>query len=189
MSHNSGQSVNGYRNGHPFSLSPPPRRPRHHDGERVVEKSSSNIVYPTLTQSNYTKWSLVMMVNLQAAGLWDVIESDAGDYREDQSALAALLSAVPQEMQVGLTVKSTAHEAWEAIWKVRLDANRVREANADWLWREFSDLAFKPGEIVEDFSLRLTTVASQLRCSVMRSATRRWSRSSYTSSPITSSRW
>jgi hypothetical protein len=38
--------------------------------ERVIEKSSSaGIVYPTLTRMNYTEWSLVMQVNLQAARL------------------------------------------------------------------------------------------------------------------------
>jgi hypothetical protein len=36
-----------------------------------------------------------MMVNLQAAGHWDVIESGVSDYCEDQSALAALLRAMP----------------------------------------------------------------------------------------------
>jgi hypothetical protein len=36
-----------------------------------------------LTRSNYTEWSLVMMVNLQMTRLWDVVESDIGDYRED----------------------------------------------------------------------------------------------------------
>jgi hypothetical protein len=95
MSQHSGQCLNGDRNGRPFSLSPPPRRLRHRGGEHVVEKTSSNIVYPALTRSNYTKWSLVLMVNLQAAGLWDVIESGAGDYREDRSALAAILRAMP----------------------------------------------------------------------------------------------
>jgi hypothetical protein len=66
-------------------------------------------------------------------------------------------------MQAGLAVKATTHEAWEAIQKVHLGADRVREANAEWLRREFSDLAFRPGETMEDFSLWLTTVASQLR--------------------------
>jgi hypothetical protein len=70
---------------------------------------------------------------------------------------------VPQEMQAGLTVKSTAHEAWQAIRKVRLGADCVKEANAEQLRREFDDLIFTPGETVEDFSLRLTIVASQLR--------------------------
>jgi hypothetical protein len=41
--------------------------------ERVIEKSSLSIVYPTLTRTNYTEWSLVIKVNLQAEGLWDVI--------------------------------------------------------------------------------------------------------------------
>jgi hypothetical protein len=103
-----------------------------------------------------------MMVNLQAAELRDVIESDAGDYREDQSALAALLRIIPQEMQAGRAVKDTAHNAWEAIQRVRLGMDRVKDSNAEQLRWEFSDLAFKPGETVEDFSL-WATVASQLR--------------------------
>jgi hypothetical protein len=64
MSHGSAR-----RNGHRLSLSPSARRPRR-GGERVIEKSSSaGIIYPTLTRTNYTEWSLVMKVNLQAAGL------------------------------------------------------------------------------------------------------------------------
>jgi hypothetical protein len=71
MSWQSGQYMNGDHNGRPFSMSPPPCRPHHyspeHIVERVIEKSSSNVVYPTLTRTNCTEWSLVMMVNLQAA--------------------------------------------------------------------------------------------------------------------------
>jgi hypothetical protein len=35
---------------------------------------------------------------LQAIELWDVIESRAGDYHDDWTALAAILSVVPLEM-------------------------------------------------------------------------------------------
>jgi hypothetical protein len=56
-------------------------------------------------RTNYTEWSLVMKVNLQAAGHWDVIESGNGDYRDDRTALATILRAVPLEMQAGLAVK------------------------------------------------------------------------------------
>jgi hypothetical protein len=52
-----------------------------------------------------------MKVNLQAAGLWDVIESGDGDYCDDRTALTSILCAVPLEMQAGLAVKSTATEA------------------------------------------------------------------------------
>jgi hypothetical protein len=37
--------------------------------ERVIEKSVMGITYPVLTRTNYSEWSLVMRVNLQAAGL------------------------------------------------------------------------------------------------------------------------
>jgi hypothetical protein len=46
---------------------------------------------------------------------------------------------------------------------MRLGADWVKEANAERLRREFTDLSFKSGESVEDFSLRLNTVVSQLR--------------------------
>jgi hypothetical protein len=52
-----------------------------------------------------------MRMNLQVAGLWDAIEYRIGDYREDHSALTALLQAVPEEMQAGLTCKETAADA------------------------------------------------------------------------------
>jgi hypothetical protein len=70
---------------------------------------------------------------------------------------------MPQEMQAGLAIKPSVQEAWKAIRKIWLSADRVKEANVEQLRREFRDLAFKPDESVEDFSLRLSTVVSQLR--------------------------
>jgi hypothetical protein len=169
MSRHSGRSQNDDRHDRPFSLSPPPRQPHHHGGdrnivtERVVEKSSSSLVFPTLTRTNYTEWSLVMKVNLQAAGLREVIHSGDGDYREDRSALIVLLRAVSSEMQAGLAVKATAREAWEAIRTVRVGVDHVKEVNAERLHREFDDISFKLDESIEDFSLRLNSVASELR--------------------------
>jgi hypothetical protein len=83
--------------------------------ERVIKKSTVVIMYPGLTRTNYSELALVMRVNLQAAGLWDIIGKGTGDYQEDRNALAALLRAVPQEMQGGLVVKESVKEAWEAI--------------------------------------------------------------------------
>ncbi|WVZ83580.1 hypothetical protein U9M48_030712 [Paspalum notatum var. saurae] len=131
--------------------------------ERVVEKATAVVTYPMLTRTNYTKWSLVMRVNLQMVGLWEVINTGEGEYRDNRNALAALLRAVPQEMQVGLPVKKTTKEAWEAIKAVRVGVERVKEANTEKLRKEFNELRFKAGEGVEDFSLRLNTLANQLR--------------------------
>jgi hypothetical protein len=101
------------------SPSPIPRR-SHHSGhevviECVVKKSTTAIVYPVLTCMNYSEWALVMCVNLQVAGLWDVINKGGNDYRLDRNVLTALLRTVLQEMQAGLTVKDSAKEAWDSI--------------------------------------------------------------------------
>jgi hypothetical protein len=109
---------------------------------------------------NYTEWSLVMKVNLQAVGLWDVIEPGDDDYRDDRITLAAILCVVPSEMQAGLAVKPTMSMTWEVIRKVHVGTDRVKDANVE---REFADIKFKPGEIVEDFLMCLNTVASQLQ--------------------------
>jgi hypothetical protein len=83
-------------------------------------------------------------------------------YRDDRHALAALLRVVPAEMQAGLANKETAREAWESIRRIHIGADRVKEANVERLRQEFAEMRFKPGECVEDFSLRITALANQL---------------------------
>jgi hypothetical protein len=52
-------------------------------------------------RTNYTEWSLVMKVNLQVAGLWDVIDSHAGEYHEDRSRHPSLSCACGDASRVG----------------------------------------------------------------------------------------
>jgi hypothetical protein len=94
------------------------------------------IVYLTLTHSNYSKWLLVMQANLQATRLWDATELGTDDYRKDRSALATLLRAVREEMEVGLS----AADAWVAIQAVQMGGDRIKEATTDKLYRDFGDL-------------------------------------------------
>lgn len=131
--------------------------------ERIIERSSTAATYPMLSKTNYAEWSLVMQVNLQAQGLWEAMEPGTDNFRDDRNALAALLRAVPPEMQAGLARKASAAEAWDSIKSVRVGAERVKEANADRLRREFTGLSFRPGESVEDFAGRASTLANQLR--------------------------
>jgi uncharacterized membrane protein YgcG len=76
---------------------------------------------------------------------------------------AALLRVVPLEMLAGLAVKETMKEAWEAIRSIRVDADKVKEANAEKLQWEFDDIAFKSGECVEEFAMQISSLANQLR--------------------------
>jgi hypothetical protein len=146
-------------------LSPVLRMSRHSGREvvieRVVEKASASIIYHILTRTNYSEWAMVMRVNLQVAGLWDAINKGSRDYRDDQNALAALLWAVPPEMQAGLAVKETAKEVWETIGSIQVSADKVKETNTEKLQWEFDDITFKSGECVEVFAMRI--FANQLK--------------------------
>jgi hypothetical protein len=146
----------------------PVLRRSHHIGrevviERVVEKASVSIIYLVLTRMNYSEWSPVMRVNLQAMGLWDVIHKGASDYRDDQNALVALLCAVPAEMQAGLAVKETVKDVWEAIGSIRVGINKVKVANMERLRHVFDDISFKSGEWVDEFAMHISSLANQLR--------------------------
>jgi hypothetical protein len=105
---------------------------------------------------------MVMRVQLQAARLWDVIEYGADDEQDDRAALAALLRAVPPELVRTLAMKDCAKTAWETIKTMRLGCERVREAKAQTRRREFEELRFKPGESIEEFSIRLTAIVNDL---------------------------
>jgi hypothetical protein len=61
-------------------------------------KELSGAKYSTLTRSNYTHWSLVMKVMLQARNLWDAIEYGDCDFQEDCMAREVLILSVPPEM-------------------------------------------------------------------------------------------
>ena len=105
-----------------------------------------------------------MRINLKAQGLWEAMTGMGvpGD-REDMAALSALLRAVPLEMIPVLAVKETAQEAWEAVKMMRMGVSRVREATAQRLRREFEQIAFKEGETLDAFGLRITALVNNLR--------------------------
>ncbi|KAK2630796.1 hypothetical protein QOZ80_UnG0725510 [Eleusine coracana subsp. coracana] len=78
-------------------------------------------------------------------------------------ALDALCSAVLAEMVPGIADKETAKEAWQAIKTLRVGDDRVRKSSAQTLRQQFDSTSFKDGESVEDFSLRLSSMAATLK--------------------------
>jgi hypothetical protein len=84
-------------------------------------------------------------VNMQAQGLWHVVEPEEEDvieYREDRFALAAILRVVPPEMLASLATKRTTQSSWEVIKSRLVGVQRVQEANAEQLRKEFVEICF-----------------------------------------------
>jgi hypothetical protein len=61
-------------------------------------------------------------------------------------------------MQFSLSKKRTVKEAWDAIAAARIGSDRARKTTLQALRKEWENLAFKPGEDVDDFALRLNTL-------------------------------
>ncbi|WVZ92074.1 hypothetical protein U9M48_038168 [Paspalum notatum var. saurae] len=125
--------------------------------------TSGAVELPMLTRTNYHKWSLVMKVSLEALGLWKAVESEKVERQDDRMALAAVLRGVPSELKATLAVKNTAKEAWEAVKKMRVGEDRVKNANRQRLLKEFKNLKWKDGESTDDFAVRVNTIVCGLR--------------------------
>ncbi|XP_071683556.1 uncharacterized protein [Lolium perenne] len=65
-------------------------------------------------------------------------------------------------MQFSLSNKRTAKEAWDAIAAARIGSDRARKSTLQALRKEWENLAFKPGEDVDDFALRLNTLLQKM---------------------------
>lgn len=82
---------------------------------------------------------------------------------QDRQAISALLRSVPKEMWQSLGRKNTVNEAWEAVKTMRIGADRVKEVNAERLLEEFKNIAFKEGEPIDEFGMRITNLVGNLK--------------------------
>jgi hypothetical protein len=64
--------------------------------------------------------------------------------------LEAILQVVPPEMMAGLAVKRTVKDAWEAIWAMCVNLDRVRKDKVQQLKKEFEMISFRDGKSVDD---------------------------------------
>lgn len=133
----------------------------------MAEKGGSVFVtYPMLTKSNYSIWAIKMKALMRAQGVWDAVESTVSgkvDDMMDQKALTAIYQSIPDDVFAFIAEKTTSHEAWEAIKTNRLGDDRIKEARLQTLKSEFERLKMKDTETIDDFALRMTTIANGIR--------------------------
>ena len=128
--------------------------------QRVIRESGGS--WPMLTRTNYADWALLMQVMLEARQLWVAVKDGTPERETDRAAMEYLLRSVPPEMISTLAVKPTAKEAWEALEKMRLGVTRVRDARATALKKQLEAIKFNDSEDLDDFSMRLSSLVSQL---------------------------
>jgi hypothetical protein len=153
--------VDGWVDGDRGSPSPD-RYHGHHGIQAIVRDVGPAGGWPTLTKTNYVEWAAVMSVRLQVRHMWEAVRYGDVDYYEDRRVLDALIAAVSFKMQFSLFKKRTAKEAWDAIAAARIGSDRARKTTLQALHKEWENLAFKSGEDVDDFALRLNTLQQKM---------------------------
>lgn len=124
-----------------------------------------SLMWPMLTRSNYAEWAMMMKCNFEAMEIWGVIDPGGKGVKrsQDRQAMGALLRSVPKEMWTTLGAKATVKEAWDSVKSMRQGADRVKESHAQRLQQEFENIRFKEGEGVDDFGLRINSLAENMR--------------------------
>jgi hypothetical protein len=110
---------------------------------------------------------MLLQCNFETLEIWETIDPGGEGVKRsrDRQAMAGILRSVPQEMWQLLGAKKTVKEAWEAVKSMRVGADRVKEANAQRLLKEFENIKFKDSETVDEFALRIGALAADLRTS------------------------
>jgi hypothetical protein len=129
--------------------------------ERVVERALTGN-FRILSKTNYSDWAAVIRILLQEHGLWDTANIGTMDYTEDHMALEALTSAVPPELSGTIAGKAMVHIALEGMKTSWVSDDRVHKSKAGTLKWEFDAMKFRSGESVDDFAVRINSLANQL---------------------------
>jgi hypothetical protein len=140
----------------------PDRYHGHHGIQAIIRDVGPSGGWPTLTKTNYIEWAALMRVRFQVRHMWEAVRYNDVDYYEDRQALDAVTAAIPSEMQFSLSKKRTAKEAWDAIAAACIGSDRARKTTLQPLHKEWENLAFKPGEDIDDFTLRLNTLQQKM---------------------------
>ena len=109
----------------------------------------------------------MLQCNFETLEIWDTIEPGGANVKRarDRQAMAGILRSVPSEMWQMLGAKKNVKEAWEAVKSMRIGADRVKEANAQRLLKEFENIKFNDSESVDEFAMRIGALAVDLRTS------------------------
>ena len=129
---------------------------------RVVEEYGGTNSWPMLTRTNYGEWAVQMKWKFCGRKWWKAIEEDDRSEDAQVGIMEALMASTPAEYHEALGAKETAKEAWEMLESFRVGSDRAKRAKIQQLRRELNDIRFKSGESVEEFALRLQSLASQL---------------------------
>lgn len=131
------------------------------------KEGTVGLTYPMLNRGNYTTWALKMKVNMQAHGIWEVVDPKGSEAvvadKKDKIALAAIYQSIPEDVLLSIAEKETAKDAWEAVKVLCQGADRVKQAKVQTLKSEFESMNMKDSDSLDDFCMKLNGLVTNIR--------------------------
>lgn len=115
----------------------------------------SNIQCPTLTDTNYTGWTIRMKVALEVHKVWEAIDPGEDTGEKNVMAKALLFQSISESLLLQVGSLNTAKEIWEAIKTRHVGADRVKEARLQTLMADFNRLKMKETDSIDGFVSKL----------------------------------
>ncbi|KAD2394235.1 hypothetical protein E3N88_41212 [Mikania micrantha] len=134
-------------------------------GNQIVtirENASISLQCPLLNQTNYTIWAVRLKAIFNVHGLWEVIEVSQGaaiDVKKNNTAIAYLYQAMPEDMVLQFAQYGTSKEIWDALKARFVGIERVKKARLQTLRNEFELLRMKDEETIDDFAGKISAIA------------------------------
>ena len=101
-----------------------------------------------------------MEVLLGIHGVWDVVDPGSTDAKRNNIVMGLLFQSIPEDLILQIGNLATAKEMWDAIKSRNIGADRVKEARLQTLTSEFESLKMKDTSTIDDFSSKLSGLAT-----------------------------
>ncbi|XP_066341258.1 uncharacterized protein [Miscanthus floridulus] len=122
------------------------------DGGRGSGDGGHRQVFPMLTATNYTSWSIRVQAIMEEQGWWEVMEPPEGN---SVGALTEAQTAKDKKV----AKKKTGKEVWDSLKARFVGTERVKDARLQTLKAEFDALKMKEEETVDEFTRKLTVMS------------------------------
>ncbi|XP_066351663.1 uncharacterized protein [Miscanthus floridulus] len=126
-------------------------------------------VFPTLTATNYTSWSIRVQAIMEEQGWWEVVEPSEGNSAagavtealagKDKKVRAHFFQCLSDKLLMQVAKKKTGKEVWDSLKARFVGAERVKDARLQTLKAEFDALKMKEEETVDEFARKLTAMS------------------------------
>ncbi|XP_076918539.1 uncharacterized protein LOC143579006 [Bidens hawaiensis] len=137
------------------------------DKEVVTSKeggTSMSFQCPVLNSTNYTIWAIKIRSIFNVHGIWEAIEPKEGsefDEKKDNTAIALLFQAIPENTVLQIANFTSAKEIWDALKVRHVGVDKVKEARLETLESDFESLKMGVDESLDVYAGKISEIASQ----------------------------